>query len=131
MVCLDTSFVIDLLRGNNNIIKTKEKLDETGDIIHIPAPVIVELISGANLKGKKEIETKKIKDFLSTTIVLPLDKECAFLAGEIESELMQRGENIEIEDILIAAISIQNNETLVTRNEKHFRRIKQLTIEPY
>lgn len=131
MVCLDTSFIIDILRGNEEVIKKKQELDESGEMIHVPAPVIVELIGGAHLKGKKQREIEEIKNFLSTTIVLPLNKESAILAGEIFSSLMGSGEIMGSEDVMIAAISIQNNETLVTRNQKHFGRIKQLTIEPY
>ncbi len=131
MVCLDTSFVIDLLRGRKEIIETKKTLDELGEVIYVPTPVIVEIISGVNLKGKKEEETKKIKEFLSTTTVLSLDEESAFIAGEIESNLIQSGEMIDIEDIMIASIAISNNETLVTKNKKHFEKIKELKIETY
>lgn len=38
---------------------------------------------------------------------------------------------IDLEDIMIAAIAITNNEKLITRNEKHFRRIKGLEVEGY
>ena len=54
------------------------------------------------------------------TITLPLDKESAILAGEIELNLKEKGIVIELEDIMIAAISIQNNEALITKNLKHF-----------
>lgn len=32
---------------------------------------------------------------------------------------------------MIAAISISNNETLITKNKKHFERIEGLKIETY
>ena len=63
--------------------------------------------------------------------MLDLDKNSAILAAKIEADLRNNGEIIDVEDIMIAAISINNNETLVTRNKKHFERIKDLKIETY
>lgn len=131
MVCLDTSFVIDLLRKNGKVDKFIEKFDSTGEQIYVPSPVIVELISGANLKQNKERETNEIKSFLATTFVLPLDEQSAIRAGEIEAELEKAGEIIDTEDIMIAAIALQNEEKLITRNAKHFERIEKLEIEGY
>ena len=131
MVCLDTTFIIDVLRGNEVAKKKKEEIDEIGELNYTPTPVIVELIAGAHLKGKKEKEIEEIKRFLSTTFALPLDFECAVKAGEIVSELMQKGILIGVEDAMIAAISIQNNEALVTRNLKHFEKIPGLKVEGY
>ena len=131
MVCLDTNFIIDILHGNDLVKKKKLELDEAGTLIYTPAPVVVELIAGAHLKGKKEKEIEEIKKFLSTTFILPLNYECAIKAGEIVSDLMQRGILIGIEDAMIAAIAIKNNEPLVTKNLKHFERIPELKIEGY
>lgn len=131
MVCLDTSFVVDLLRKRSDVDKLVEKFDHLGEQIYVPSPVVVELISGANLKQNKEDETNRIKQFLATIIVLPLDEQSAIKAGEIEAELERSGEIIETEDIMIAAITLQNEETLVTRNVKHFRRIEGLNLEEY
>ncbi len=131
MVCLDTTFIIDVLRGNEEVRKKKEEFDQIGELNYTPTPVIVELVGGAHLKGKKEKEIEEIKRFLSTTFILPLDYECAIKAGEIVSELMQKDILIGPEDAMIAAIAIQNNEALVTRNLKHFEKIPGLKVEGY
>ena len=40
-----------------------------------------------------------------------------------------KGEILDLADIMIAAIVIVNNETLLTKNIKHFKRIPELIIE--
>lgn len=133
MACLDTSFIIDLINGRVNIVYLEENF--ANEEIFISSPTIIELIRGLNLKsnlknvklGEKE-ETKRIISFFH---VLELGKEEAELAGEVDAALSNKGETIDLEDIMIAAICISNDEILITKNEKHFKRIGDLKIESY
>ena len=129
MVCLDTSFVIDLLKGKKEVKEIKDKIDSTDELISIPSPVIMELISGAYLSDKVKLEKEKIVKFLIKTKVIDFDNKSAFLAGEIEAKLIKNGETIETKDIMIASICIENDETLITRNKKHFENIPDLKFE--
>ena len=131
MVCLETTLLVDALRGKEDARQLLEKLDDGSEAVTIASPSIVELISGALLNPKIKDEKDKVIEFLSSFIVLNLDKEGAILAGDVEAELTKRGELIEIEDIMIAAIAIHNKEKLITRNKKHFEKIKGLEIESY
>ncbi len=131
MVCLDTSFIIDVLRGNEVVKKLKDSIDIANEAISVAAPTIMELVKGAYLSNKPDLEKQKILNFLSSLIALNLNKESAILAGEIEANLTQQGEIIELEDIMISAIVIANEETLITRNKKHFDKIKNLKTLTY
>ena len=135
MVCLDTSFLIDVIKGNEKVKELERELDENNEDINIASPSIMELIKGIKLKENlpyiKETEKEKIKDILSNFNILELDKNSAILAGEIEAELINNGLMIDIEDIMIGAISINNDEVLLTRNVKHFEKINGLKIESY
>ncbi len=135
MVCLDSSVVIDILRGKESVEEIEKKFDSSNEEVFIPSPVIIEIIRGIYLKDSikniKENEKDKISEFLSSFGVLDLDKESAIKTGEIEAELTNRGDLIDIEDIMIAAIAIKNEETLLTKNKKHFERINDLKIEGY
>lgn len=131
MVCLDTSFIIDLLRGEEKAKDIKNELNKKNELITITSPSIIELITGANLSSASEKEKEKINEFLSFTTIFNLDRTSSFLAGDIEANLIKKGKKIEIEDIMIAAITINNNETLLTRNKKHFSRIQNLKIRSY
>ena len=131
MVCLDTSFIIDVLRGNEVVKKLKDSIDIANEAISVATPTIMELVKGAYLSNKPDLEKQKILNFLSSLIALNLNKESAILAGEIEANLTQQGEIIELEDIMISAIVIANEETLITRNKKHFDKIKNLKTLTY
>ena len=133
MVCLDSSIVIDILRGKESVKAIENKFDSSNEEIFIPSPVIIELIRGIYLKDaiRNIKEKEEINNFLYSFVVLDLNKESAIKAGEIEAELRNAGEMIDLEDIMIGAITLQNNETLITRNKKHFEKIRGLKIEGY
>jgi tRNA(fMet)-specific endonuclease VapC len=131
MVCLDTSFIVDVLRGEQSVDSLLEKYDESEEDIFVASPSIMEIVKGAYLKLESYEEVGKIREFLTSVIVLDFDKECAFKAGEIEARLRKEGNIIEIEDIMIGAVAQHNGESLVTRNVKHFSRIEGLEVEGY
>ena len=131
MVCLETSFIIDVIRGEEQVSEIEKQLDKGSEAITVAAPTVMELVKGAELSNKPKSEKEKVHNFLSSLIILNLDKESAMLAGEIEAELRKKGEIIQIEDIMIGAIAKHNSETLITRNKKHFERITNLEIETY
>ena len=131
MVCLETTFLVDFLRGKEEAESVFNDLVDRRSQITITSPSLMEIMSSAHNNQKKE-ELRKIEEvILSKVIILNLDKESAILAGEIDSELTLSGDSIGTTDIMIGAIAKHNNETLITRNKKHFERIKGLKIESY
>jgi len=130
MVCLETTFLVDFFRGNKNAIEKYTEIKESNESIRVAVPSITEIISGASLNIKNE-EKEKAIEFFSNLEILELNKESAILAGEIEAGLILSGETIGIIDIMIGAICLSNNETLLTRNKKHFEKIKNLEIKSY
>ncbi len=130
MVCLDTTFIIDLLRGKEEISSLKDNLDRTESKLAVAAPTIMELWVGAQLVSKSDEEKVKIDELLQSLIVLELNEHNAKLAGEIEAALISKGQVIDTEDCMIAGIAISNGETLVTR-DAHFARIPGLRVLKY
>src|SRR3989344_509256 len=130
MVCLETTFLVDFFRGNKNAIEKYTEIKESNESIRVAVPSITEIISGASLNIKNE-EKEKAIEFFSNLEIVELNKESAILAGEIEAGLILSGETIGIIDIMIGAICLSNNETLLTRNKKHFEKIKNLEIKSY
>jgi tRNA(fMet)-specific endonuclease VapC len=131
MTCLDTSFIIDLLRGRKEAKHAMEKLEIQNEKITIASPTIMELVSGSQKNEKLKNDKEKIMGLLSSLRVLPLAEDEAILAGEIESMLEKKGEMINTEDIMIGAIVKHHNEIILTRNKKHFEKIPDLKIESY
>ncbi|MHA1863359.1 MAG: type II toxin-antitoxin system VapC family toxin [Candidatus Thorarchaeota archaeon] len=128
---LDTSFIIDLLRGRKTAVDKIKMLEAESLSTNISSPSIFELFVGISLTKKPSSEKKKVMDVLLSWGTLSLDSECAALAGKIHGQLINEGQPIDPEDSMIAAIAIVNNETLLTKNTKHFKRVPDLKIEDY
>ncbi len=131
MVCLDTSFIIDILRGDTKAVALKKELEKNHEFQTIAVPTIIELLRGLHSVHLKTNEKQQIEAFLDAMTALPLDKESAIKAGNIEVELIRRGQTMEIGDVMIGAIALHYGEMLVTKNIKHFQRIKGLSIQGY
>ena len=129
---LDTSFLVDFIRGRD--IKTKEKseeLDKKFVIKAISTITLMELWKGAMQSINSDNEKIKISELLDSLFVYPFNEDDAKKAGEIEAMLRRNGDIIDIEDVMIAATAIVRNEPLITRNVKHFSKIKGLEVISY
>ncbi len=105
---VDTSIFVDCLRK---------------DVV--PATITVaELSVGAHLSPKKDA-LKKTLNLLAPVILVDIDRNIAIEGGRIYSSLVKSGEEIELNDCLIAAAATSVGiDAIVTRNLKHFGRIE-------
>jgi tRNA(fMet)-specific endonuclease VapC len=128
MRCLDTDLLVAILRGKEGAWKKVAELDEeeTGATTSINA---FELFFGANKSARKNENLKETSKLLERLTVFPLDLLSSQKAAEISARLMDKGEIIDFRDAMIAAIAIENDLTLVTRNNFHFKRITDLKLE--
>jgi tRNA(fMet)-specific endonuclease VapC len=60
--------------------------------------------------------------------LLPFGSEEARIAAEIRQQVESQGQPIGMADYMIAAVCLANGGTLLTRNRRHFERIKDLEI---
>ena len=129
---LDTSFLIDLLRKGDEQAKNKaEELDQKLEVKSITSISIMELWRGALRSANREHEKQKIEGLISSLMSYTFNELAAKKAAEIEENLRMSGEMIDLEDVMIAAIALVHHEKVLTRNVKHFERIKNLRVETY
>jgi tRNA(fMet)-specific endonuclease VapC len=121
---LDSSFLIDLLRGDERASSIARSLDD--EPVSISSIVRFEILQGLTVKHRRRLE----KEF-SSLATIPFDADQADLAASIADRLYRKGEPIDPEDCMIAAAAIANGKPLLTRNKKHFARIPQLHVETY
>lgn len=128
MKVLDTTFLVDLLRGK----KEARSLLETKEILLTTQINMFEVIRGFFLQG---ISPKKLAEIINTfdTIrVLPLDDNATIRAAEISADLIKRGMGVPEGDCLTAGIALSNGiDTVVTNDFEHFKRIKGIKVESY
>lgn len=130
MVCIDSDIIVDFLRKDAKAINLLKKIEEREGGLKTTAINSFEIFKGVSRhanRGKYE----EVVHFLSQFTVLDLTFGISQKAAEIFEQLRSKGELIDTGDILIAAIVMSNNETLITRNRKHFGRIPGLNIESF
>lgn len=123
---LETSFIVNFLRGKEETIKILENFE--GE--HVSSFIcLAELYEGIyRVKNQKQVEETIMTFFSGLTNLFGLDKEIAKNFGRIRAKLKKDGKTIEDLDILIAATCITYNCALITYNPKHFKRIEELEI---
>jgi tRNA(fMet)-specific endonuclease VapC len=88
-----------------------------------------ELLYGA-AKSKQRVEAlDRLRELLHWLPALPLPETAAEAYGTIRAELSLKGEMIGNNDLWIAAHAMTTGLTLVTNNEKEFRRVGGLRIQ--
>ena len=128
MKCLDTDLLIAILRGKREAQDKVARLDEEGK--HATTSInTFEIFFGSQRSARKSQNMKEVLKLVERLEVIPFDLPSSKRAGEISANLMAKGEIIDYRDAMIAGIAIENDLTLVTRNEAHFTRIKSLNLE--
>ena len=120
---LDTNIVSALLKGEVIIADNLDKAEAA----YIPIIVVGELYYGASFSSQVEKNTADLKKVTSRYQLLSLDEETTAVYGNIKTALRKKGKPIPENDIWIAAIAIQNDIPLVTR-DNHFKEIENLSL---
>ena len=127
MIFLDTDIISYYFNSNEKI---KEKLLETIDNDENICTTVInvyEILKGFKWRSNQNKENQ-FKEFLRDVMIFTIDDDVINIASEIYSNLRKFGKTIGDADILIAAIVIKNNGTLVTNNAKHYEGIEHLKL---
>jgi predicted nucleic acid-binding protein len=132
----DTTFLIDLIKGDKGAIQKAKEIDAEGTFKAISVVTVQEYLRGIYYlfsHDKKLLKTKleKAEAELIRFEILPYKYEIAKTAAEIDAQLALNGQTISFSDTIIAATTLHYNLTLVTRNTEHFSRVPNLKIETY
>ena len=127
----DTTFIIDLLRGDSDATKRVELLEKERRPEKISSVTVLELYEGVARAGTSHDNTERILDVLDSKSVVDADTTVMRKAGKLSGELINRGLRIDREDCVIAATALLNDEPVLTRNTEHFERIDGLEVLSY
>lgn len=119
---LDTNIVIAFFAGDK---KTTAELNNPGRLYHLPGIVVGELCYGAFNSKNADDNIRRIFSLTETLSPLSCDIRTAEYYGRIKTQLGNDGKPIPENDIWIAALAMQYNSVLVTR-DIHFREVKML-----
>lgn len=122
---IDTNRYSDLIRGDEDVGARFASAAE----LWIPIIVLGELLSGFALGTQRRSNETKLRRFLNkpATALLLLDENTAGFYSEISNALRKQGTRIPTNDIWIAALAIQHDLTLDTRDQ-HFQHVPGLKL---
>jgi tRNA(fMet)-specific endonuclease VapC len=88
-----------------------------------------ELLCGAAKSEQRVTTLERLRELVHLLPALSLPESSAEAYGSIRAELEARGEMIGNNDLWIAAHAVAAELTLVTNNEREFRRVRGLKIQ--
>jgi len=121
MIVLDTSFIIDYIRG---VDKTKDLIDGKYAVTTVIS--YHEIMTGVRISKAKK-EEKIFRKFFSEIKILNFDLKSADVSSEIASRLSAIGRSVNVMDILIAGIAIANGADAIVTADRDFLEIAKVS----
>jgi tRNA(fMet)-specific endonuclease VapC len=112
---LDTSVIIDALNNKRGRPALLLELLRSGQLLGCCPINVTEVYAG--MRPKEEAATQ---EFLASLQYYPITLPAARLAGELKREHARKGTTLNLADVMIAAVAIHHQLTLLTDNVKHF-----------
>lgn len=125
----DTSFIIDILRKNEDAVEKVEDLEKENRGYSLGTPTLYELWIGVARSSSEQKE--EILEIISSQIVQNLGEDSGLTAGKIQQKLLDEGDRIGHMDALIAGIASENSGKILTDNVDEFERVESLEVEDY
>jgi predicted nucleic acid-binding protein len=125
-VFVDTSIIVDVDRGKQDVIELCEQLTSKNSA-YISTVSISEILTGSYLRKDYKVAVKKAERVLNQFRWVPLTGETAKLIAELNAYLITKGQPIEYQDVVIAAsFLLECCDVLLTENKNHFERLPNL-----
>ena len=134
MNIVDTDVLIQFLRGNPSALDFIKKILEQERIIHTTIYNVGELYKGVYESINPAKTEREVNDFLDDCDIIYPDLESQKIWAQITTELKKTYGKQFMKDIgdidqLIASIVLARKDKLITRNIKHYNKIRGLEIE--
>lgn len=121
---LDTTVIVDYLRGRRSVIELLTSLGQAGHRLGICCVSIAETYAGLHPQDRAKADL-----LIHGLEVYNISSEAAKIAGGLRYDFARRGVTLHITDALIASVAIEEKATLITANLKDFP-MQDLQIMP-
>lgn len=122
---LDSTFVIDVLRGEPDAVRRLRRIFEEGDDPIVTDVVVCEVRVGLLANAERHLDA-----FLEPIEFVQPGVEAAMTAGRWRAELRRTGRTLSLGDALIAASADALGARVVTRNVRDFA-LTPVPVETY
>ena len=127
---LDTNVCIAFL--NQRDAKLRARLEQTNpEDVKLCSVVKAELLYGARNGARVEHNLSRLARFFEMFDSIPFDDGAAEQYGALRAQLRRGGTPVGANDMLIAAIALAGDLTLVTRNQDELRHVSGLRVDSW
>lgn len=122
---LDTSAVIEFLRGGERIRSIVAAALQSGEVIATTAISYFELMAPiSHMRLKKE--EMAIRALVGEIRMLPLDQKASEEAAQIMGALLRVGRPINALDVLIAGVAVANKASAIVTSDLDFQQVEKV-----
>ena len=125
---LDTNICIYIRQERPEGVLRRFRRLRTGEAV-LSVVTYGELFYGAMKSAQRAVALERLRELAHLLPPLPLPETAAETYGAIRAQLEVKGEMIGNNDLWIAAHALASGLTLVTNNEKEFRRVQGLRVQ--
>jgi len=116
--------MVDLLQGRPETVRFVEELIRSRQDLFFTPHVLYELSRGVRQAHDPASQARRIARLGERFRILPFEREAAVLSSRMAETLADRGEEIPLLDVFIAASAlVWGDGVVVTRDLEHFRRL--------
>ena len=120
---LDTSFLIDLMNGDDAAVEKAHELERDLVQQRLSSMTLFELYYGIARAADSETERETVETVLDSKPIYPADAAVMRKAGQLSGELQNDGTPVGDGDVIIAATAEVVEEPVLTRNVEDFERL--------
>lgn len=122
-VLLDTSFLIDLMDGDEGAVEKAREMEQ--DLIQqrISSMTVFELFYGIARATDSEAEREQVEQVITSKPIHPADSPVMQKAGHLAGELQNEGTPVGDGNVIIAATAQVVEEPILTCNVSDFERL--------
>ncbi len=125
----DTSICVHLIRRRHAENILAHMAEYSSVHFALSSITVAELYFGVAKSQAPVSDAEALTEFLAPFAMFPFDNEAAFAYGPLRTHLERSGTSSGPLDTLIAAHALALKLTLITNNEKEFRRVPGLKVE--
>jgi len=127
---LDTSFLIDLMNGDEDAIAKARELEANLIQQRLSSMTLFELYYGIERSNQSKGKREKVENVLSSKPVHPADTAVMRKAGRLSGKLVNEGNTVDDGDVIIGVTADVVDEPVLTRNVDDFDRLG-VDVETY
>lgn len=126
---LDSGILSDLVNRRNGVRERSQQEIEKGNKLGTSMPVLAEIAYGIEYGENRDRNMQSLLSVLPVIKIWPLDKLAAFHYGTLAATLRRTGRQMQVVDMMSAAIAMTLGNCTVVTKDDDFRAIPGLTVE--